>query len=541
MSLDLLGDGFDIHGGGQDLAFPHHENERAQAVADGPHVRPPLGAQRLRRGRRREDVEVARQLHEPARPHRREPTRGPTGCSCCGRTTGRRSRSRRRPSPTPRQALERLDAFARRVRRPAADGATRRRRARRSSASCMDDDLDTPARDGAAVRPRARGPTTPTTTTAAGARPRRVRRDLRRRRPRAASRGRRGRRRRARRSPAERDEARGREGLRPRRRAPRRARRPMGYVVEDTADRHRAPPPLIDRRADRPADGRPSHGMGSAAVRGRGRRAERRPLPPGFGIIWTTVAVDLIGFGIVLPILPLYAERLRRVADDDRPARGVVLARPAAVRAGAGAACPTASAASRCIICRCSARPSAACSPALAGLAVAAVPRPHHRRRVGRERVGRAGRGGRRRRAGASGPACSGLLGAAFGVGFVAGPAIGALAALGGTALPFFIAAAIAARQRARRRSGACPRRTRPRVAVDRVRGVDASAERALDGRATAERARRADDLVDALAARPTLRVPLRRVQRLRGDVLAARPRRRFDLSESCDLRRCSP
>jgi len=35
MALDLLGDGFDIHGGGQDLAFPHHENERAQAVAAG--------------------------------------------------------------------------------------------------------------------------------------------------------------------------------------------------------------------------------------------------------------------------------------------------------------------------------------------------------------------------------------------------------------------------------------------------------------------------------------------------------------------------
>ncbi len=33
MSLDLLGDGFDIHGGAQDLIFPHHENERAQAVA----------------------------------------------------------------------------------------------------------------------------------------------------------------------------------------------------------------------------------------------------------------------------------------------------------------------------------------------------------------------------------------------------------------------------------------------------------------------------------------------------------------------------
>jgi len=35
MSLDLLGDGFDLHGGGIDLAFPHHENERAQAVASG--------------------------------------------------------------------------------------------------------------------------------------------------------------------------------------------------------------------------------------------------------------------------------------------------------------------------------------------------------------------------------------------------------------------------------------------------------------------------------------------------------------------------
>jgi cysteinyl-tRNA synthetase len=35
MSLDLLGEGFDIHGGGLDLRFPHHENERAQAVALG--------------------------------------------------------------------------------------------------------------------------------------------------------------------------------------------------------------------------------------------------------------------------------------------------------------------------------------------------------------------------------------------------------------------------------------------------------------------------------------------------------------------------
>ncbi len=35
MSLDLLGEDFDLHTGGLDLAFPHHENERAQAVAAG--------------------------------------------------------------------------------------------------------------------------------------------------------------------------------------------------------------------------------------------------------------------------------------------------------------------------------------------------------------------------------------------------------------------------------------------------------------------------------------------------------------------------
>lgn len=35
MSLSLLGEGFDIHGGGTDLIFPHHENELAQAEAAG--------------------------------------------------------------------------------------------------------------------------------------------------------------------------------------------------------------------------------------------------------------------------------------------------------------------------------------------------------------------------------------------------------------------------------------------------------------------------------------------------------------------------
>jgi cysteinyl-tRNA synthetase len=38
MSMDLLGADFDIHGGGMDLVFPHHENERAQSCCAAPNV-----------------------------------------------------------------------------------------------------------------------------------------------------------------------------------------------------------------------------------------------------------------------------------------------------------------------------------------------------------------------------------------------------------------------------------------------------------------------------------------------------------------------
>jgi len=37
MSHELLGDSFDIHGGGNDLTFPHHENEIAQSCCANPH------------------------------------------------------------------------------------------------------------------------------------------------------------------------------------------------------------------------------------------------------------------------------------------------------------------------------------------------------------------------------------------------------------------------------------------------------------------------------------------------------------------------
>lgn len=37
MSHRYLGESFDIHGGGSDLLFPHHENERAQSMCCHPH------------------------------------------------------------------------------------------------------------------------------------------------------------------------------------------------------------------------------------------------------------------------------------------------------------------------------------------------------------------------------------------------------------------------------------------------------------------------------------------------------------------------
>ena len=103
MSCALLGEHFDIHGGGQDLQFPHHENEIAQSEgANGEPLRQLLDAQRLRARRRREDVEVARQfLHHPRHP---QASSIPRWCasSSCARTTAARSTTPTRTSTTRR-------------------------------------------------------------------------------------------------------------------------------------------------------------------------------------------------------------------------------------------------------------------------------------------------------------------------------------------------------------------------------------------------------------------------------------------------------
>ena len=106
MSAHHLGETFDIHGGGVDLVFPHHENELVQATLQPRQgVRAPVDAQRLRRGGRREDVEVPRQLHHPEAASRRGLSRrGRSAWRCCRPTTGRRSISPARRSTSARRS-----------------------------------------------------------------------------------------------------------------------------------------------------------------------------------------------------------------------------------------------------------------------------------------------------------------------------------------------------------------------------------------------------------------------------------------------------
>ena len=167
-------------------------------------------------------------------------------------------------------------------------------------------------------------------------------------------------------------------------------------------------------------------------------------MPPGFATIWTTVALDLVGFGIVLPILPLYA----REFDASPGTIGALVAsfslmqllcsplwgrasdrwgrKPVLIVSLVGTAIGsllTGLAGSLGLLFAARLLDGASgASVSVAQAAVTDVAPPRERARL------------------------LGLLGAAFGVGFVVGPALGALASLGGgRRLPFLLAAAIAA------------------------------------------------------------------------------------------------
>ena len=169
----------------------------------------------------------------------------------------------------------------------------------------------------------------------------------------------------------------------------------------------------------------------------------RSRFPAGFGALWGCVLLDLIGFGIVLPILPLWAERFGArpgtigalVATysafqlvcaplwgrlSDRVGRKPVLVLSLLGTAAGSLLTGLASSLVLLFVSRAIDGMSGA-SVAVAQAAVADLAEPSER------------------------PRLLGLIGAAFGLGFVAGPALGALAALGGPRAPFLVAAALAA------------------------------------------------------------------------------------------------
>ena len=166
-------------------------------------------------------------------------------------------------------------------------------------------------------------------------------------------------------------------------------------------------------------------------------------MPAGFWTIWTTVALDLVGFGIVAPILGRYAERfganglqvgllfasfslaqmvfapvLGRISD--RVGRKPVIVF-SLVGTAVGSVITGAAGALWVLFLGRVIDGASGASVAVAQGAVADIAPPERRAQL------------------------LGMLGAAFGVGFVVGPALGGLAALGGPHVPFYVAGAIAA------------------------------------------------------------------------------------------------
>jgi len=168
----------------------------------------------------------------------------------------------------------------------------------------------------------------------------------------------------------------------------------------------------------------------------------RPPVPQGFWTIWTTVALDLVGFGIVAPILGRYAERfgaggvevgllfaafsgaqmvfapiLGRISD--RIGRKPVII-VSLLGTAIGSFISGAAGALWVLFLGRAIDGASGASVAVAQGAVADIAPPEQRARL------------------------MGMLGAAFGLGFILGPVIGGLAALGGPHVPFYVAGTIA-------------------------------------------------------------------------------------------------
>ena len=144
MSLEILGDGFDIHGGGDDLVFPHHENEIAQAEGAGhAFARHWLHTGMVKR-RRREDVEVARQLRDARRTSLDRFDPRAFRLLVLQTHYRRQMEFGEKELADAEKAVERLDALVRQARRAELPAATPRP-TRPTFRDAMDDDFDTPA------------------------------------------------------------------------------------------------------------------------------------------------------------------------------------------------------------------------------------------------------------------------------------------------------------------------------------------------------------------------------------------------------------
>jgi multidrug resistance protein len=171
-------------------------------------------------------------------------------------------------------------------------------------------------------------------------------------------------------------------------------------------------------------------------------KGERTPFPKGYWTIWSTVALDLIGFGIVVPILGVYAERfgasgyavgwlfatfslaqlifaplLGRLSDRIGRKPVIVIS---LIGTAVGSFVTGAAGALWVLFLGRLIDGASGASLSVAQAAVADMAEPAQR------------------------PRLVGMLGAAFGVGFVLGPAIGGLAALGGPHVPFYVAGVLA-------------------------------------------------------------------------------------------------
>ncbi|MFM2077968.1 MAG: hypothetical protein RJA49_1858 [Actinomycetota bacterium] len=169
---------------------------------------------------------------------------------------------------------------------------------------------------------------------------------------------------------------------------------------------------------------------------------ERTPFPKGYWTIWSTVALDLIGFGIVVPILPRYAERfgasgltvgllfasfslaqficaplLGRLSDHIGRKPVIVIS---LIGTAVGSFVTGAAGALWVLFAGRIIDGASGASLAVAQASVGDMAAPAER------------------------PRLMGLLGAAFGIGFVLGPALGGLASLGGTHVPFYVAGVLA-------------------------------------------------------------------------------------------------